>query len=139
MARRSVSGHMPDASCTNQHLHDISDSDNIYNGQPVVQAHRPSSRYGHEQVDYSIPRGWGYLDELAPVLPVENPNESSRYRHNTLEEARRAEDTYERDQQRLRSQDICGGNRITAPEAGSVKSTGKAGAWFCSTSRCVVM
>lgn len=141
MARLSSSPPVSDAT-NSQPLNYTSDNDNACNDRPIAQTRRGSSRHSHEQVDYSIPDSWGHLGELAPILPVENPNELSLYRHRTLEEFRSSERECEQEQQRLRSQNVRVGDHITtgtAREANSLKGTGKPAAWLCLTSRCAVM
>jgi len=59
---------------------------------------------------YNIPDNYANLDELATPSPVENPNESSIYRHQSLEKARNQEQDYERSQTIERRESIVRGD-----------------------------
>lgn len=124
---------------TNPRPRCISDGDIFSNDKPITHTHRVSSRHSHEQVDYSIPDSWLHLSELAPILPVENPNELSLYRHTTLEEYRRSERAYEQEQRRLSSQDACLGGHIAPGGASKLNGAGKTETWLCLPSSCAVM
>ncbi|KAL6885729.1 hypothetical protein GGI43DRAFT_426604 [Trichoderma evansii] len=136
MASKSISSHIPTTS-SNRCLHHVSDDGSV-NDQPIAHTHRVPTRHSHDQVEYSIPDSWGHLSELAPVLPVENPNELSLYRHRTLEEYRRPERVYEQEHRRLRSPNA-GEDQIATVEANSSKCSKKTGAWLCLPSGCIVM
>lgn len=137
MACKSTVGHIPAATSSIRHQH-ISDDGSVLDDQPVAHTHRVSTRHSHDQVEYNIPDSWGHLSELAPVLPVENPNELSLYHHRTLEEYRRPERAYEQEHRGLRSPDACG-DQIATVEANSSKSPRKTRAWLCLPSGCIIM
>lgn len=138
MACRSISNHITDAFDTNQCLNYLSDGGNDPNEQSISHTHQVSSRHGHKQTDYSIPDSWGHLSELAPILPVENPNESSLYRHRTLEGYRRSERVYEQDHRGLRSQDPSR-DHIATGEPNNQRDSGKSETCLCLPSSCVIM
>lgn len=66
-------------------------------GASEQQAGRRRSSGGRRSV-YEAPDSWENLDEVAAVSPVENFQESSIYRHHSLEEGR----TWDQDRQRRR-------------------------------------
>jgi hypothetical protein len=88
---------------------------------------------------YTIPDSWANLSELAPILPVENPNELSLYRHRSLEEFRIAEKAYEQGQKRRKSHDARGGSRVTSGNKDRRDDPGMLPARFCASCKCVVM
>ncbi|KAL7891942.1 hypothetical protein HDV63DRAFT_398884 [Trichoderma sp. SZMC 28014] len=138
MARKSINGHTPDITPSDRSLHHISDDDSILNDQSIAHTRRLSTRHSHDQAGYSIPDSWGHLSELAPVSPVENPNESSLYRHTTLEEYRRAEEAFEQENQGLRPLDARE-DQIGTVEPNNSKCSDKFRTWLCLPSVCIVM
>ncbi|KAL6792607.1 hypothetical protein V8C43DRAFT_294135 [Trichoderma afarasin] len=138
MARKSISGHIPDAVPPDQSLHHISDDDSILNDQSIAHTRRVSTRHSHGQAGYSIPDSWAHLSELAPISPVENPNESSLYRHRTLEEYRRAEEAFEQEHRESGPLDARE-DQITTAEDNASKCSEKLRTWLCLPSTCIVM
>lgn len=60
---------------------------------------RPSKLHKARAPDYDVPNSWGRLDEVADAGPVQNVDEGAIYRFKSLEEARRADEDYSREQE----------------------------------------
>lgn len=138
MASKRISGHIPDKLPSDRSLHRISDDVSIFNDQSIAHTRRVSTRHSHDQGGYSIPDSWGRLSELAPVSPVENPNELSLYPHRTLEEYRRPEGAFEQEHGGLRPIDACE-DQIAAVDDNASKRSDKTRTWLCLPSGCIVM
>ncbi|CZR57344.1 related to chromosome condensation protein (CrcB) [Phialocephala subalpina] len=72
---------------------------------------RNSRRSSQGGTSYDIPDNYVNLDELATPSPVENPNEEPVYLHKSLEEAKKQEQQYERNQIRQRREELAVGQK----------------------------
>ncbi|KAL7917368.1 hypothetical protein ACQKWADRAFT_306956 [Trichoderma austrokoningii] len=138
MACKSISSHIPGTTPSNRSLHHIPDDYSIINDQSIAHTRRVSTRHSRDQAGYSIPDSWGHLSELAPISPVENPNESSLYRHRTLEECRRSEGVFEQEREGFGPLDARE-DQIATVEDNASKCSDKLRTWFCLPSACIVM
>lgn len=83
------------------------------------KARRGASRVSSPDGDYDIPENYAHLNELATPSAVENPREDPIYLHESLEEAKTAEQQYEQDrrrQERSRRDSISRGEKLPEQE-----------------------